>query len=359
MERLNAVESLPQESTCKHGRPFDTLCELCLEDSRENQPVWRTIEILKERSKFHRAEENFPTGFIEIGDKRFQIESVESGADPVLRDVQNLFEKTFGAEEVDREDVLRNAIDGKSPWGTPGIKYKIFTLKDSEGRLVSTLTGAQLDLLDAKGKPSGETAFFIGYAVTEKDIRQSGLARELYISALMRIAAEAEAQGKKLKFAVGECKYQSERFWNSVGWKRAYAQTGDKKEYSELKYIQPALDFNEETGEVAADAGTAPEHLMVDAFGAEPPDKEAALKAVQAIYNYNNVWPREAFSNEMAYEKHLKHTEDLEREMKEFLDGSGQLIFLDFTSRQKARVAGVKIHEHIEADRGETGKEDF
>jgi len=61
----------------------------------------------------------------------------------------------------------------------------------------------------------------------------------------------------------GECTWSSERAWNSVGRRRVYVQTGPN-EYSELRYVQPALNFDVKTGLPTEDAGEASEHIMVD-----------------------------------------------------------------------------------------------
>lgn len=345
-----------EEQACKHGVVKGELCDAC---ELEKQPSWNTIENLRKKSHFKRSNEVFPNCFIEIENKKFKIEIIENGKDPSLSDVQALFENTFGKEEVDPEEILRSAVDGITPWETEDTKYRVVTIRDDEGKLVTTVAGASLDLFDEKGEPTGECAYYVGYAVTDPNTRQGGLAREAYISALLDVAREAQKKNKVLKFAVGECTYTSEKFWNNVGWKRVYAQTGDKREYTELKYIQPALEFDEDTGEIAEGSGEAPEHLMIDAFGPKTPGKEDVMRAYESLIYFCNDWPREAFNNDRAEKKKTEYLNGIKTNFKDFMDSNGQLIYLDADNREKAVKEGVAVIGYTEADRGQAGEEDF
>ena len=330
--------------------------------SKDESSKISILERLIAKSKFKRSNPDNPNTELKIGEKRFMIEGIERGDSPDISQVQNLFIKTFGEEEVDPEEILRSGVEGKTPWETDDLcKYRIHVIKNSEGEVVSTVTGGLLDLLDNENNPTGKKMFMVAYAVTDPQARQGGLAREAYISAIMDAAKSARSEGKELAFAAGECTYTSERFWNNVGWKRVYGATSleDKKAYTELKYVQPALDFDETTGKPAEDAGEAPEHLMIDSFGRMPPTKEEILQTIQAFYRWCNRWPPEAFENEEAYEKHQEYVSVIEEQFKKQLAESGQLIYLDQSSRKKAKERGVAIEEYAEADQGDSGKEDF
>ena len=323
-----------------------------------DQPAWQMVEQLKRRSHFRRATQISPDTWIE-GEKKFRIEVIRSGQDPTLTAVHKMFERTFGEEEVDPEEFLRTAVEGITPWGTPDSRYLILTAKNEKGKLISTITGAQLDIEDEQGQLTGETVLYIGYAVTDPKIRQGGLARELYISMVMEAAQQAQREGKRLKFAIGECTWTSEKFWNKVGWKRVYTQTGGKKEYTELPYVQPALDYDPATGAPTEEAGEMPEHLMVDAFGNAVPNKTDLQRAVQSLYYFCNEWPPEAFTTPGAFEQQQVYLAGIRTDLKKFLDDSGQLILLDAEKREQALQVGLIIHEHQAANQGNTGEEDF
>lgn len=324
-----------------------------------DQPSWETIKKLQKESEFTRSSETTANCVIEIEGKKYTIETIERGDDPRLHDVQKLFERTFGKEEVDPEEVLRNAVDGHTASGQPDNKYRIITVRNEKGKLVSTFTGGVLELLDEKGESTGESVYSVGYAVTDKRNREKGLAKEAYISALIDATKEAEADGKTLKMAIGECTYTSEKFWNRVGWKRVYSQKEGEKSATELKYIQPALDFDTETGKPTEDAGEAPEHLMIDSFGSGIPGKQEVAMAYEALVHYNADWPEEEFDSPDAFKNHTLYMKGIKDDFTTQLNSAEVLIFMDATAREEAQKTGTTIYGHNGADHGDTGKEDF
>jgi len=349
-----------QENRCPHGTPLDALCKICTTETKiKSQPAWKDIEALKRQSRGTRSSETSPSCTVEIEGKNYTIEHVELGESKTLLEVQNLLEKTFGKEEIDPLEIMQQAVNGVEFDVPSEVKYKVFAVRDPEGKVVSTVCGGNLDLRDTSDKPTGETMFMVAYAVTDKNVKQGGLAREAYISALMDSVSEAEKNGKKFTMAAGECTYTSEKFWNKLGWKRVYLQTGDAQTYTEARYVQSALDFDEKTGKPTEDAGEAPEHLMVRCFDRQTPSKEKIQSAIRAFYRWCNRWPREAFDNTKAYKRNQAYVDDLEANFKKDLDQAGQIILLDGTSREKAKKKGVSIREYIEADHGTAGKEDF
>jgi len=191
----------------------------------------------------------------------------------------------------------------------------------------------------------------IGYAVTAKNARQCGIAREAYISAIMQVATESEQEGKELLLAGGEATYTSEEFWNSVGWKRVYAERDDAPRlYEEIRYVQPALDYDLATGDVAEGANSKPEHLMLDIFEAPAPDRECLLATVRAFYDWCNCWPREAFETETAYEKHAAHVHYIWNAFKSEVLGTNTLAVLDKKMRAEMQAEGIVIIGHDAAD---------
>ncbi|MBU6500284.1 MAG: hypothetical protein KGJ89_00400 [Patescibacteria group bacterium] len=331
-------------------------------EAAKSRPVWRTVKKLQRESKFSRQSPDSPSGEIEINGDKFKIEAIERSDSPELTEVQGLFERTFGKEEVDSEEILRAAVEGKTPFGTKdGVVYKVFVVKNAEGKVVSTVTGGSLDLYDEQNKPTGKKMFMVAYAVTDKECRQGGLAREAYTSAIMDSAIDAESDGKELAFAAGEFTYTSENFWNKVGWSRSYMENPeDPKKYEEVKYVQPALDFDEDTGLPAEGSGEAPEHLMIDSFGQQPPSKIDVMQTVRAFYRWNNIWPQEAFKdNPAAYQAHLDYNNKIADEFEGDLNNNGQLIFLTKEARERARGKGLLFREYAAADHGQAGKEDF
>ena len=168
--------------------------EGAVETSKEESSKIPVLERLIAKSKFKRSNPENANTDLEIGEKRFKIEAIERGDSPDISQVQDLFVEIFGEEEVDPEEILRSAVEGKTPWDTDDLcRYRIHTVKDSEGNVVSTVTGGLIDLLDNENKPTGKTMFMVAYAVTDPQARQGGLAREAYISAIMDAAKSAKS----------------------------------------------------------------------------------------------------------------------------------------------------------------------
>lgn len=319
-----------------------------------------TLNRLMAQSKFKRLDPSNPDAIIEANGERYTIEMVPNGQSEMLSGVQKLFVKTFGTEEVDPEEILRAAVDGKTPWGNDDMtKYSVHVIKDSRGEVLSTVAGGRLPLRNGDGSSRGKQMFMVAYAVTDEKLRQSGLAREAYISVIQQAAREAQADGQELAFAAGECTYTSENFWNSVGWKRPYAHVPGKEGVEELKYVQPALDFDKETGGVAEGSGVAPEHLMINSFEQSPPGKEDVLATVRAFYEWCNTWPQEAFESKAALDRHQAHVKGIWEEFKQQVEASESLTYMSKEERDTAKAEGVLVLEHVAADHGKAGEEDF
>lgn len=348
---------------CSHGQTFDSLCKRCLCESITTQShVWETIGSLMQQSKYVRETRILPTTIIRSkgptnGATEYSIVSVESGNDSTISDVQALLRATFKPEEVEREDVMRSAIDGRSPWNTPdtsNTRYRMLVANDGSGSVLSVFTYAHLELLDTQGTNEPRSFLYGGSAATRADLRQYGLARELYISALMRTAAEAHGQGRTLRFAMGECKKTAERFWNGVGRKRVYVQANGTLDstpvFEELPYFQPALNFDAHTGQIANGAGVIPEHLTIHKFSGEAPTKSELIASVKDIYLYSNTWPREAFDSDEAYHKHLEIAASLTADLERFLMSKGNVVLLSMSERERIRSEGAVVLDHAPAD---------
>jgi hypothetical protein len=176
---------------------------------------------------------------------------------------------------------------------------------------------------------------------------------------LVDATKEAQSEGRTLKFAIGECTSTSEKYWNSVGWKRAYGKTEKENEYKEIEYVQPALDFDEDTGKIAEDAGEAPEHMMIDNFGSATITKADIVRSCKAFTDYNIEWPREAFNSDEAHATQKAYLDSYNAGFANMVNSGGELIFLSQQERKDAKKEGLKIKEYKAADHGEAGKEDF
>ncbi|MEN9342146.1 MAG: hypothetical protein RIQ54_402 [Candidatus Parcubacteria bacterium] len=323
-----------------------------LEQAKENQESWERVSQLQKESLFIRSNADHWNTTIEREGQKFSIELITDPKSPDISQVQELFESVFGSEEVDPEEILRQGIEGITSSGEPDeVLYKIFTVKNSTGKVVSVVSGGVLNLRDKKDTISDRNVLMIAYAVTDPSTRMSGLAREAYISSLMEASVQSEMGGQKLDKAAGECTYTSEKFWNRVGWKRTYQEETDGT-FREMAYIQPALDFNEDTGLPVEENSEAPEHLMIDGFKSEVTSKDA-VAIVQAFYRWCNRWPKDAFKSDEAYRAHIEYIDAFFEEFRSQIDQEKPLISLTKEERDRKIASGVKFLEYSEADNKE------
>lgn len=313
-------------------------------------------------SAFDRAEPTNPDTTIDNGEHRYKLNRIPDGQAEIIPEIQKFFENKFGKDEVDPEEVFRNAIDGNTAWGTKDVAtYQVHTIQNEAEKVLHTLAGGRLQLTDSNGRSLDTQMFMIAYAMTDASVQGQGLPQESYASAIMQAAKDAAAEGKQLSLSGIEAVHTSEDLLNKIGFKRVYIESTDKPgSYEELRYVQPALDFDPATGAVAEDAGTAAEHLMVHGFGKQEPTKEDILATVRAFYTWNNTWPQEAFENVAALEAHRQHVQAVWSEFKDQIEKGGRLVYLDKDGRERMRRDGSNIFEHTAANKaGNTGPEDF
>jgi hypothetical protein len=314
-------------------------------ESVREQPALAWIATLRAKSNYERSNEGSPTSKITSQEgKEFSIKTVESGKDPVLDDIQELFEDTFSKEEVDPIETLKNAVDGVTESGALDAPYRVVPVENAEGKLVGVMAGSPLEMKKADGT-STEMVYFVGYAVTHPDARQGGIAKEAYISALMDATSIAQSQGKKLGFAIGECTASSEHYWNSVGWERIYIKSKDSAEYVEVPYVQPGLEFDPATGALTEDAGEAPEHLMIDGFSRKP-TKDDIKAAHEAFVRYNSAYPREEFDSDEAFDAKEAYIQGIIETFNNFIDSGEDVLFMDAVTRGTIRQSGFNIVDH-------------
>ncbi len=287
-----------------------------------NIKIQKKIKALISESRFTRSNLNNANCELINVDNKFKINTFEDGQDPKLSEVQKLFNEIFPEEEIEPETILRSAVDGQNPWGTPDTKYRVVVVTDEDKKITAICAGATLDIDNKRN----EVAYCVEYVLTKPQLRQSGLAREAYISALIDSMKIAKEQNKKLTFLFGGCTDSSETFWNNMGWKRIYFKKGSN--YIELPYLQPILNFDTHTGEISNKSREVKEHLMIDCL-VRKPTKEDMIKLQEALINYTAMWPREAFKNNEAFIRHKVYIDNLKLKFREDLDQSDNLYFFD------------------------------
>jgi GNAT superfamily N-acetyltransferase len=200
-----------------------------------------------------------------------------------------LWEKVFGAEELEDKSITIAAMNGEYP-----VLYRVYVAKDGE-KVVGVIAGGLDDLED------NYQVLMIGYAATDEAYRLQGIQRQLFNELVRDAAADASAKGKTLAVITSEATDESVPMWGKLGF-----------DFIPVTYIQPALDFDLSTGLPAEDADDVQENLML-AFNVEP-NKHLVSKAVEAIYRWSNLWPREKFESDEAYAAHVAYVDHFQRQ---------------------------------------------
>lgn len=350
----NFPERQDKPAACPHNVSFGEMCQSCVQASKETQPIWPTVDELIKESKYIRSVQS-PEGFIKHEGIKYKVNLVQYGDEKTIKEVQALMEETFGEKEVDPLDVLREAVGGTSPDGTNDLtRYRIYVARDEAGVIQSLYAGGLVEMHDSESKPNGEMMFMGSYGVTRPESQRKGIIRELYVSSMMQAAADTHAMGKKLSLVAGECTASSEQTWNAMRRNRLYLKRGD--EYLEPPYLQPALDFDPKTGLPAEGAGEAAEHLQMQFVDVQP-SKSAVTSAVDAMYRWCNLLPRDEFETPEAYATHREYVGKIQKEFNDFISQEGELVLLSAQEREELRSQGLVFHEHTAADHGNNGPE--
>ena len=178
------------------------------------------------------------------------------------------------------------------------------------------------------------------------------LRHELYLQSVERGQQLAKKEGKKLTMVATEAGKEDEQFLNSVGSGRLYFRNKDGK-MEELKYVQPPLDFDTDTGEVAADvgAGESPNHLMIAlASGERKISRQKAMEAVRAILRYNNLWTPKDWGKNSVYREMKKKIMAYAEKLEEQMGDAQELELITADRRVEMKDQGVEFIEHTDAD---------
>ena len=309
-----------------------------------NKPLIDRINELCEKSQYSYLSERGINCNIENGNgEPFEVKIIEDRNSSEFNDVLSLLKKTFGKEIIDSDEILKAAVDGKSLWGTPRDKYNVVSVFNENKELSASCIGSVLNIKNLENNNTDEMIFFVAYMATNPDLKKSGLARETYISSLMNAAKIAKENNKKLNFSAGECTSSSEHFWNNMGKKRIYIKL--EKEFKELSYISPAINFDKETGNVLPDNIETPLHLMIDSFDKKEINKDKIKNIYETIVS-SEMWPREAFSGDEAYKKYLQYLQNLKNKFIESLDLKGELVLLDVEEKENLQRDGFIVRDN-------------
>lgn len=291
--------------------------------------------------------------------KILNIEQITDPESEDLQKVQKLMEDTFTPEETDPIEYAKMGIKGENGLGEPDVKYNYYIIKEGT-EVLAMHAGGLLSLKRKDGYESDEAIYVVGYAVTAREQVRKGYAKELYTSALINAAREAEEQGKKLIGVFGETTSTSELFWDTVGQRRVYIADKSTNVYTELPYVHPALEFNSE-GLPDEGEGESPEHLMIDIFEEDNFSKDKLMQIIEATHEWCNVWSVSEFQNTgLSYEQalnasknNLNYVKGIEQSFKHILEQGGDLRLLSAYDKERLRDQGAQVITYTAADQSD------
>jgi len=336
----------PKKINCPHGKPIQEFCEDCSNSAKINQPSWQTIQKLRETSRMTRDALQVDCE-ISLEKDTFTIKSIKSKNDPALEELLTLLDKHFKEDTLNSRDAFIAKLEGKTKFGKDRPQYRCFYVRNNEGKMIGLRIAEQFPLEDKEGNETDKNIFYAMYIAIDEEYRTAGVARELYVSSLIDASQEAEKRNKKLDFIIAECSPRTERLQNVVGLKRVYFKKDGQ--LTEFKYYQPPMKFDPATGEKLS--GEPAEHLMLCKMTGQEISKEELFNSVRSLYvQYQNGYPREAFENDQAFEKHQMHYQEIYKNISEMIEQGGELVMLTAEEREQEIEKGTSILNFEDAD---------
>ncbi|RJQ35071.1 GNAT family N-acetyltransferase [Candidatus Parcubacteria bacterium] len=339
--------TISSEETAPEGYKITYMSKRLDEAPQERSFMQRLIE----RSRYTRDDpSNFNTGLERNGEK-FTTETIESIDHPDFPKMLDLFRKTFKPDEVDSPETMQQYMEES--------ELLMHIMKNDKDEVVAALLGYRFDMGSNDPAFANKSIFGVDMVTTNPEYQRKGLARELYISAAMKAEKNAQAEGKKTSLAMGECTSTSEKFWNDVGWKRIYTVDTKNKKLTELKYVQPPVEFDAKTGKSAEGLSAIPEHFMTDSLERKTPPTKEEIAAVGAEWLSSFAEPQDSFESPEAYTTHEAMMQGYVDDFQKQLTGAERTVLLTERARRLLLRRGWSIEEHTAADGGVAGPEDF
>lgn len=340
MESLKITKQEKINTNCPHNIETRNFCQECLLEAKNNQSIWAKIEELSQNSK-GRRDVLQPDCNVKLEGNNFEIHTIRSKEDPALEKVFDLLEKYFKEDELNTRESFIRKMEGLTKDGDKRPAYRCFYVEDENKNVIATRVAENFPLQDKEGKETNENIFYGLYIVIDKEYQSTGLARELYISALIDAAVESQKENKDLTALVAECTPASEKLMNTVGLKKIYFK--DENQFKEFEYYQPAIEFDTETGENTTQE--VAEHIMVYNTPKKGIlNKELFHEILSSLYQqYQNNYKEKAFKTKEAFEKYTNYYNNLKIKTKEDINNQGELVMLSITEQEEQIKNGSEI----------------
>lgn len=336
--KINKTEN-SSISNCKHNKLTQDFCNECLMEAKANQSIWPKIERLRQNSRIDRDTLE-PNCNIKIEGVDLKINTITSKDDPALVKILDLLEKYFREDELNTRESFMEKVEGVDKSGKKRPQYRCFYVDDNEGKTVAARISENFPLVDKDGNETNKNVFLGLYIVVDKDYRSTGIARELYISALIDAAIQSEKENKDLSILIAECTPASEKLMNTVGLKKIYFKNGDTlKEY---EYYQPVIEFDKKTGDKITQE--IAEHIMITTSDEkEVLTKELFYESLKSLYRQNeSAYSEGVFENNDAYLKYKDYYKSLNERAKNGIE-EGELVALNIEEQLEKESQGMRV----------------
>lgn len=283
--------------------------------------------------------------------EKFYLETIRDPEDPRLEQVHGLLTKTFNPEEISPPEEQAAAVrENQNPERTKDHLLQVIT--DEDGKVTGFIEAQHQAATNMDGTKTNDSIVMVGYVITDPTMRGKGIGKELYAKLFEDADRVAKANGRRVRYVAGEAVQAVEPVLNKFGRGRIYYEKdGVLKEF---EYIQPPLEWNPATGEIAEEAGFAPEHFMIGETGdASDLTPKEVLSCVRSFYDYLffDVYEESDFQSPEAYQNARGIVEGQLKKFEDQLAGVTSLSLIPGNERRMLKKTGKIFDEHTDADK--------
>lgn len=259
----------------------------------------------------------------------FTIQKLTKPYEKAAKRTHEFMVEQFGKEESETLNWFRHTIKN-------GIND--YHTMEHGGEVVAFSNTRLLELEPQEGK-APEAVLTVWHISTEEEMRNKGLASELYQSFYRDAAKKAEERGQTIVGVMGEAVDTVESFLNRMGRKRAYYEDADGN-IRELPYQCPPVDMDSKTGEPLEKP--VPEHVMLRMTDdRQEMPAEDVLRMVEAIYFREYLGTEDDYDSPEVYRAARQSNANLLEGMRTALAGAkdGKVFLMSRDERGARREA--------------------
>lgn len=308
-------------------------------------------DVLQAPSPFQRSRERGIETIRSPEGEAFAIRKLTKPYEKAAKRTHEFMVEQFGKEESETLNWFRHTIkEGINDYHTV----------EQDGQVVAFSNTRVLELEPQEGRQQ-ETILTVWHISTEEELRNKGLASELYQSFYCDAAEKARERNQTMVGVVGEAVDKVESFLNRMGRKRAYYEDADGN-VREIPYQCPPVDMDSKTGEPLE--APVPEHIMLRMIDdRQEIPAEDLLRMVEAIYFREYLGTADDYASPEVYARARQSNADLLEGMRTALAAAkdGKVFFMSRqereTRREALRAQGKEVHDTITGGGEDAGAE--